>query len=433
MNSIRRQLVLWLLGLLLVAGTAAAAGLYLKIRDEANQLFDYHLEQLAYSLRDQVLALGEPSLSDELQYELVIQIWGPNGDRIYLSHPNSALPNRAQMGFQSISTPDGGWRVFSVQLRDRTIQVAQPLAVRQTLARRLALRTVLPFALLLPLLGVLVWIIVGRGLRPLDRVATELEKRTPSALEPLADKGLPGEVRPLVLALNDLLGRLAHSIAAQRAFVADAAHELRSPLTAVQLQARIAERATTDGERGAALAQLKEGVGRAVHMVQQLLTLARQEPDVAPRPFARVDLGRVARQVIAEQAPLAAARRIDLGLSQDDPAAVMGDEEALRTLLTNLVDNAVRYIPEGGKVDVSVAHEGGRPLLTVADNGPGIPAEERERVLDRFYRRAGSGAGGTGLGLAIVKNVADRHGAELVLSDADGAAGLRITVRFPAA
>jgi two-component system OmpR family sensor kinase len=431
MRSIRRQLLLWLLALLLATGAVAAAGLYFRIRDEANELFDYHLRQMALSLRDQALAQGAPSVSDELQYDFVIQVWSPTGERIYLSHPHSALPNRARLGFENVITAEGAWRVFSVQLRDRTIQVAQPLAARAQLAETLALRTLLPFAALIPLLGLLVWIIVGRGLRPLSRLADDVAARSASALSALPEAGLPAEVTPLVRALNDLLARLARSIEMQRNFVSDAAHELRTPLAAVQLQAQIVDRARSDAERAVALAQLKNGMARAAHVVQQLLTLARQEPD-APQPaFEPVDLNRLAKQVIVEQQPIAAAKRIDLGISRDDPLVVMGDGDALHTLLSNLVDNAIRYIPAGGKIDVALADEEGMPTLSVIDNGPGIPEQERERVFDRFYRSAGHEAGGSGLGLAIVNNVVARHRARIALSDAAGGIGLCVAVRFP--
>jgi two-component system OmpR family sensor kinase len=430
-NSIRRQLLFWLLGLLIAAGLLGAAGIYFKVRDEANDLFDYDLQQMALSLRDQVLEQGVATIPSDPQYDVVIQIWDQAGVRVYLSHPHSVLPNRAQLGFNTVNTSEGAWRVFSVQLHDRIIQVAQPMRVREHLAAQQAFRTLLPFTLLIPVLGVLIWAIVGRGLQPLDAVARAVGERSATALAPLADTGLPTEVQPLVRALNDLLGRLGHSIDAQRAFIADAAHELRTPLTAVQLQVQLAERAKTEEERSLAFAELKDGLKRAIHMVRQLLTLARQEPDVTGRPFAPVDLADVARQVLGEQAPMAEAKQIDLGARHLEPVTVLGDAEALRVMLSNLIDNAIRYIPSGGRIDVAVTREDGSPVVSVTDNGPGIPREERERVLDRFYRRESTEIAGSGLGLAIVKNVAIRHRATLSLSDGDDGVGLRVTVRFP--
>jgi two-component system OmpR family sensor kinase len=280
-TSIRRQLLVWLLALLLAAGSLAAVGLYFKIRDEANDLFDYQLRQVALSLRDRTLEQGDPSRAEEAQYDFVIQIWDPSGRRVYSSHPYSALPNRARLGFETVRTTGGSWRVYSVHWPHRTIQVAQPLDVRRQLAQGLAVRALLPFAALIPVLGALIWIIVGWGLRPLRRVAADVATRSTDALAPLPEAGLPLEVRPLVQSLNELLTRLERSLGAQRAFVADAAPQLRTPLTALRLQAQIAERARTDEQRSAAFARLNDGLGRTIHVVQQMLALARQEPDAA--------------------------------------------------------------------------------------------------------------------------------------------------------
>jgi len=246
-------------------------------------------------------------------------------------------------------------------------------------------------------------------------------------------------VQPLVHALNGLLGRLERALVAQRAFIADAAHELRTPLTAVHLQAQLVERAATDDERRAAMQTLKRGLDRATHLVEQLLTLAREEPDVAIRPFAPVDLAALARSVVGEQAAIAAARGLDLGLERADPAVVEGDAAGLRTLLSNLVDNALRYTPRGGRVDVAVESQGTGAAIIVRDSGPGIPAAERNRVFDRFYRAPNAAAAdlaGSGLGLAIVRRVAERHGADVALGTGiaeDGREGLGVTVLFPSA
>jgi two-component system OmpR family sensor kinase len=250
----------------------------------------------------------------------------------------------------------------------------------------------------------------------------------------LSESGLPREVQPLVGALNGLLGRLSQALAAQRSFIADAAHELRTPLTAVHLQAQLAERATDEAGRRAALADLKDGLERATRLVEQLLTLAREEPGVADRPPATVDLPALAREVVADLAPLAADKRIDLGLSADSPVQVRGDADALATLLSNLVDNALRYTPEAGRVDVGVASDGGRAVLSVRDSGPGIPEADRERVFDRFVRGSVTGAvRGSGLGLSIVKRIAERHGADIAVGPGLEGAGVGISVRFPAA
>ena len=433
MNSIRRRLLFWLLSGLALAVVAAGARIYTQTLAEANELFDYHIKQMAASLPNDSFGPLPPSSSSELEAQegLVVQIWDRNGLQLYFSHPASKLPQRAELGFSTVETVRGSWRVYSALEQNNIVQVAQPMSTRQNLAAGMALRALLPLLLLLPVLGILIWLTVGRGLRPLDQMASALGRRTPDSLAALPQNGLPVEIVPLVQALNELLARLARALESQRAFVADAAHELRTPLTAVQLQIQLAERAKTEDERKAAFAQLKQGQLRAAHLVQQLLTLARQEPGVAPPPHVAVDLAEVARLVVSEQAPHAAEMDIDLGISREEQAIVSGDFEALRVMLGNLVDNAIRYTPRGGTVDVAPRLGEGTAVLEISDTGPGVPEADRERVFDRFYRREINQASGSGLGLAIVKNIADRHQAGVVLENRVPGPGLRVSVSFP--
>lgn len=433
MTSIRRQLLLWLLSGLALAVVAAGVRIYTQTLAEANELFDYHLTQMAASLPNDSFGPLPPSSSNELEAEdgLVVQIWDRNGLQLYFSRPASKLPQRAELGFSTVETPRGSWRVYSALEQNNVVQVAQPMSVRQELAAGMALRALVPLLLLLPVLGILIWLTVGRGLRPLDEMASALGRRTPDSLDALPQGGLPVEIRPLVQAVNDLLARLARALESQKAFVADAAHELRTPLTAVQLQIQLAERAKTDEERQTAFAQLKQGQSRAAHLVQQLLTLARQEPGVAPQVHSPVDLAQVVRLVVSEHAPLAADRNIDLGISHEEQARISGDFEALRVMLGNLVDNAIQYTPPGGTVDVALSLRDGNAVIEVSDTGPGVPEEDRERVFDRFYRRDTAHTSGSGLGLAIVKNIADRHHAGILLQNRGPGPGLRVCVTFP--
>jgi two-component system OmpR family sensor kinase len=271
-------------------------------------------------------------------------------------------------------------------------------------------------------------VVVGRGLAPLTSLARSVAARGPRALEPLPEANVPDEAQPLVASLNDLLVRLGRALERERAFIGDAAHELRTPLTAVALQLQVLERVPEGAEREQALARLRAGVERSTRLVQQLLQLARQDEAVADRPMTPVDLAAVAREVVVVQAPQAQARGIDLGL-EASPAALQGDAEALRVALGNLVDNAVRHTPAGGRVDVRVRTEAGQVVAEVVDTGPGIPAAERERVFDRFHR-GGTGGTGSGLGLAIVREIARRHGAVVELADGDAGGGLRARLRF---
>ena len=430
MKSIRRNLLLALLGTMCAAMLIAGWATYRAAHHEADALFDYHLRQIALSVRDQTF-LGSPDfLANDENLDYVIRVWDLSGLTVYYSKPHESLPELTQLGYSIAETSEGEWRVFATQYHGLTIAVAQPMRVRNRLATDAAWNTLRPFFFLLPVVGMLVWVLVGLGLRPLARLAESVRKRTPDSLAPLPDEGLPEEIQPLAASLNDLLARLQAAFAAQRDFVADAAHELRTPLTALQLQTQLVERAAGDTERGAALDELKRGLQRTGHTVQQLRTLARLAPGAVSMPSVRVELATLAREAVVEQTRVAEARDIDLGLAEvDSRAVVMGDAEALRILLSNLLANALRYTPRGGRVDVSCRMRDGQPVLEIADTGPGIPEAEHERVFDRFYRRPGEQESGSGLGLAIVRAIAERHDAVVSLHAAQGG-GLLARVVF---
>jgi two-component system OmpR family sensor kinase len=433
MNSIRGKLVLALTVAMTVVMLLGAWATYSAAKEEANTIFDYHLEQIAMALRNQTFQGSAEALAGETSFDFVIRVWDRNGLTIFSSRPHRPLPEIARLGFATERTSEETWRVYALQYRGETIAVAQPTSVRARLAASAALRTLTPFMVLLPLIALLIWLIVSRELRPLTDLARSVRTRTPEALDPFNESGVPDEARPLVVSLNELLGRLRATLQVQRDFIADAAHELRTPLTALQLQAGLLERATGDGERSEALGDLKEGLARAIHTVQQLLALARNEDGARLCAFTEISVAELLRQVVADHAALADAKAIDLGVSALDPAAtIMGDGDAMRTLLANLVGNALCYTPATGKVDVSCGIDAGRVWLEVADNGPGIPADERERVFDRFYRRSGQSATGSGLGLAIVRSIAQRHKAEICLGHTAGG-GLTVRIKFPGA
>jgi two-component system OmpR family sensor kinase len=432
MSSLRTRLLAWLLAGVLFVGAVGGWMVYRNALNEAGLFFDYHLRQTALILRDQpVQYLLAPQLAPaDASYDFVVQVWSLDGVRVYLSRPHVDLPAVTTLGFSTVATSEGRWRVFGVQALRSVIQVAQPMSVRERRAADLALQTLKPFALLLPVLALVIWFAVGHALEPLQRLTALVRARRVNALEALPEAQLPDEVQPLVQALNGLLARLRAALERERAFVADAAHELRTPLTALHLQMGMLARATDESEREAAMSTLSAGVQRAIRLVEQLLALARQEPR-ADRPHVPVRLDDLAREIVAELVPLADAGHIDLGVAAAQAARVAGDPDALGTLLRNLVDNAVRYSPSGGRVDVMVEAHAGGARLTVADNGPGIAPEERTRVFDRFYRRAGTEPPGSGLGLAIVKAIADAHGATVRLADGPDGKGLAVTVSFP--
>ena len=435
MKSIRARLLVSLLSVVGASAVIGAAVTYYNVLRETESLFDYQLQQMALSLRDQgFIAPEEAEALASDDFDFVVQIWTVDGTRIYASHPRVALPPQAVLGFAELRLGGDTWRLFSTATRDRVIQVAQPLAIRRKLAAQAALRSVVPIVLLAPILALAIGWSVGTSLQPVRRLAAEVKRRDADALEAVAASGLPAEVSPLVESINALLARLRDAFAAQRAFVSDAAHELRSPLTALKLQLQLLQRSADEASRKEAVAALSAGIERAIRLVAQLLTLARTEPGAQQTPLAPIDLAEAARQAVADVVPLADTKSIRLGLEANGDSMVDGDATALRVLVRNLIDNAVRYAPAGGRVELALAGENGHIVLSVDDSGPGIPASDRVRVFDRFYRRAsnesdGHEEPGTGLGLAIVRSIADRHRADVQLLDS-ALGGLRIEVRF---
>jgi len=433
-RSLRTRLLLFLFAAIVLAGSVQGLLAYRGALAEADALFDYHMQQTALALRAglPVDAQGlPPALAPEDEnHEFIVQVWTNEGLRIFESAVGAALPQIAVLGFTDVQARGGTYRVFSLQTRSQVIQVAQNMAARRAMARTLALRTLAPLAIMAPLLALAVWWVVRRSLEPVERVRRQLARRQADDLSPVSDAQLPDEVQPLVGELNLLFERVRRAFDAQQHFVADAAHELRSPLAALRLQLQGLQRASAGDEvaRAAAIERLSAGIDRATRLVEQLLALARQE--AASAPAEPVDLRAVAQLALADAAPAAQARDMDVGLLDSEAATVPGNAEALRMLARNLLDNAIKYAPPGGRVDLQVRMVAGHAELTVEDSGPGIPPEDRERALQRFVRAAGDGTLGSGLGLAIVQAVAQAHGASVALDASPRLGGLRVTVRF---
>ena len=437
MNSIRHTLLVWLLAGLATIALAASGATYLAARREVGELLDLQLKQLAYSTRiDDLLRGRQPGFDAHTAppgnvTELVTQIWDRDGVLVYWSQPGMGLPVPATEGYSTIHHDGRDWRVYTLVQGSHALQVAQAQDERAAIARQTALRTLIPFLALIPFFGVLIWVGVGRGLQPLDAMSKALSRRRPDALAPLSERRMPDELQPLAASLNGLLERLSDAIAAQRRFTADAAHELRTPLAALKLQLDLARRATDPNARAGALDDLEAGVARASHVVEQLMTLARVEPEALAQTRTQCDLVTLAKDAIVSRAALAADKGIDLGLARETAAVVDGDPASLGILLSNLIDNALRHTPRGGRIDVSVERESDVAALVVADTGPGIAPEERERVFDRFYRGENAGETGSGLGLSIVKRIADAHHASIALDAPDHGSGLVVRVTFP--
>jgi signal transduction histidine kinase len=432
MKSIRARLLAALTILVALISLLAAGVTYRRVLNETSILFDYQLRQMALSLRSQITVAPRIEVPpDQGDTDVVIQIWDVFGARTYLSRPGLPMINQTVLGYADLSLQGEAWRAYGLQTADGVIQIAQPVRVREALARSAAERVVIPLLLLLPSMMLAVAWIVSRGLRPLRYVTAEVQRRDVQSLRPLGRTNLPLEIEPLVGELNRLLARLQLAFDTQRAFIADAAHELRSPLTALRLQMQLLDRAPDEAARLEARTRLGAAVERAIHLVEQLLSLARNDPQESVGELQSVDLSAVAAVAITDVHDLALSRQIDLSLDAPPSIEVRAHGEALHTLVRNLLDNALRYTPPHGSVQVCARSTTEGALLEVSDTGPGIPLEDRARVFDRFYRRA-TQESGTGLGLAIVKAIAERHGAKVMLDEAVGG-GLKVSVSFPKA
>lgn len=443
MNSLRLRLVLLLTMALGGAWLVAAWFTHNESRSEINRLFDAQLSQSAqvllettrHELHERIEHNdNEISVSHEYEQRLAFQIWDESGLLMRSSLAPSAAMGVKKEGYSEAVIDAQPWRVFTrwdIQ-HEFMIQVAEPLAGRESLARHITFKMLMPTLIALPVLALLIWFGVGAGLQPLKQLKQEVKQRAANRLEPVSLKGVPEEVVPLVDALNDLFLRLQQVFETERRFTADAAHELRTPLAALKVQAQVALRSTAAPERHLALENILRGTDRAARLIEQLLTLARVDPEAATQHDEKVELRGLAALVMAELEPIARAKQIDMALNGDLPCNVTGNRVQLGVMLRNLLDNAIRYTPVNGRVTVSVREQHG-VVLEVSDTGPGITVSEREHVQQRFYRIAGSGEEGSGLGLSIVHRIAELHGAQLELCDNASGSGLLVRVSWPPA
>jgi len=442
MKSLRLRLVVLLSIGLGLAWLVAAWFTHLESREEINQLFDAQLAQSAqvllrttsHQLHEEIeRGDDEAPMSHEYEQKLAFQIW----DGKELLFHSAVAPTVAmatdKVGYSETNINGHALRVFTRwdPHHDFMIQVAEPIDKRESLARHITLKMLLPTLLALPILALLLWLGIGAGLRPLQQLKQEVKQRAVNQLEPLDMTGVPEEVAPLVISLNDLFARLDSAFETERRFTADAAHELRTPLAALKIQAQVALRSNIESERNNALENVLRGVNRATRLVEQLLTLARLDPELAIASFKSVDLHGIAESVIVDVEYLARTKKIEILLGDKQECYVLGDEVQLSLLIRNLLDNAIRYTPAGGRISINVNNING-VHLKVCDTGPGIPKTERALVLQRFYRVTGSGEEGSGLGLSIVRRIAELHGARLELCDNDTGSGLLARIVWPA-
>lgn len=441
-TSLRGRLLMWLLPAACVVGILASAGTYWAAVRELDFLLDDQIRSVSRQV--EINQHGMPAFAGRGTHaaqarklndadDVVLQLW--RGGRLeFTTDPGIVLPPPGAPGFAKLDADGQSWHSYVRESGGTTIRVAQPRTARWDALAHIAIHLLWPVLSLLPLLAIGLWFGIGHGLRPLRIITSGLRQRHATRLDPLDTKALPDEVEPLASGINDLLARLDESFTLQRHFIADAAHELRTPIMGLSIQAQLLGRAASDAERVRIAAQIQAGATRLGHLAEQLLTLARLEPDSQTAALAPVDLAALARSVVGDRARLADARHVDLGAVGGAVLVVPGNPDTLRVLVNNLVDNAIRYAGAGASVDVRTERGiDGVPVIEVCDTGPGIPATDRARVFERFYR--GSGAqgvaeSGSGLGLSIVKRIAEQHHANVVLGDGPGGRGLSVAVRF---
>lgn len=443
-NSLRLRLLVGVATAICVVGIAATAFAFSAALGEAHELQDDVLRQVAalgdyQRLTNTPLASPYAKRSEEDEAYLVIQYLddhAPSGTVTGTAGPpsgalRSALPTTVKDGLHSIHVNGEPYRVVvRTNARGDRLAVAQGTEIRDEIALDLAFRSIIPLLVLLPVLLYVVSRLIGSALRPMAALASEVDRRGDQDLRPVADEAIPAELSPFINAINRLFGRVSRGMEAQRRFLADAAHELRLPMTALSLQAeRLAESEMPEQTRER-LKTLRGGIERGRSLLDQLLALAKAQANLATAP-RQVSAQAIYREVLEDLVPLAEKKEIDIGVVENDDAQVVVDETALHTILKNLVDNAIRYTKPGGRIDLAWTLEEHSVVFSVTDSGPGIPSAEMERVFDPFYRVLGTGEVGSGLGLSIVQVVAERIGAVVTLGYADPTkeAGLVAKVR----
>ena len=440
-ESVQLRLSLALSLTIVLVAVAASAFVFVSALDEAHELQDDTLRQVAMLYDRQHMTLHYPEgpalEGDDEESRVIIQHLADGSQALANGDETLPLPLPATL-VDGLATVDVGGEAFRVLVhstsRGERIAVAQEVGARDKDARESAWRSLLPFLILFPVLLLVVGDLVRKLFRPIASLAAEIDRRGEQLLHPIDEQHLPAEVRPFVVAINRLLTRVAQAMDGQRRFVADAAHELRSPMTALSLQAERLAACSLQVSARERLLPLCQGIERSRQLIDQLLSLAAAQAAV-PRPQARIGVHAVYRRVLEDLLPLAEQKHLDIGVEDSADVQLLINPMDLFTLIKNLVDNAIRYTPAGGTIDLCLAQTDTCVCLQVKDSGPGISVEEHDRVFDPFYRTLGSGETGSGLGLSIVRAIAERVGARVALgfTDETSRRGLCVSLWFPCA
>ena len=438
-GSLQAQLSFWLSAVILAAAVGGGFFSFRGALHEANEFQDDQLRQIAGLMQQQaphtgLLITQVTEQSEDPESQVIVQVLAPGENRLRLLDEDVSLSPELPEGVQPLSGQRYTWRIFIRHLPDGArLVVSQRTDVRDELANSSAWRTVFPFAALIPVLILLINVVVRTMLKPVKQLSNELDKRRDIDLSALDDRDVPVEIRPFTASINALLLRVKRSMDMQKRFVADAAHELRSPLTALTLQADNIRKIELPAAAQERVLDLRHGLQRMRALLEQLLVMARSQETVA-HPVSTIAMEDVFKQVLEDLMPSAEAKSIDVEVDSERSAIFTGQLFDALMLIKNLADNAIRYTPAGGRLFLRARQEGRVLVVQVEDSGPGIPEHEMERIFDPFYRILGNGESGSGLGLAIVKTLADRNNASLAFvnrkTDSGAHAGLSVTVKF---
>jgi len=427
-NSIKRFLLIYIALSILVVYALISFASYWVSKEELDELYDANLQQYAHAVAAQHINIeDETSLYQnnqvgagkdiEGEQEFFLRVLAEDGRVLYVSHPNTKLPVPTTMGLSTEKIENKQWRFFALKAKNRTIQVAQSLKLRKTTIKETAYSLMVSQLAFIPLLVLLIFYAIRKALSPLSMLSKQIQHRDSYDLNPFADDNVPAEVRPLVQSLNMFMGKVSFMVDVLKRFTSDAAHELRTPITGLKLQLTALEQSNSKSERECAIKNLKSGIARSEQLVSQLLTLSRIDPDNKSRHIQSLNMLELVKESFQELLPLAQEKSIDIGLMKADDCEINASRQEIKVLINNILDNAIRYTPNGGKIDVSVISQAGNVNLEVKDSGPGIPQHELERVFERFYRGENQHIPGSGLGLAIVKEIAIQHKAIIQLSN----------------
>ena len=432
MTSVRRYLISVLIALLVLTSFLAALQSYRLSAERARDLFDQDLQLVAASIL-QHYDIDTVDAGDGMAVQLLQQ-----NRLIYRSKqiPETALV--VTEGFSEQNFAGKRWRVFMQRKDDWQIIVAQPLQQRLQLADEVITASIYPVVLSLPLQALLIWLVVSRALKPLNELSTQLTSRKANELTPITLQSLPKELRPVVNSTNNLLSRLSSAFNREKRFASDVAHELRTPLSVLEITlhnaiTRWQQQGLSDTDES--MQALRAGVERMRQLIEQIMLLNRTNPDNFQAKMTNLDWAALCRDVVVEWYPQLEKKQQQISIEGDEHLFVKADEFALRLVVSNLLGNAIKYTPDGGQIKLALSHTGNTVVLNVSDSGPGIPEQEFEQVFNRFYRIGGdrhqSGNPGSGLGLAIVKEIVMLHRGTISLAKSEFASGLSVTVELP--